>query len=244
MHHALAKEHRDFFQKHGWIEFDELISGEQLVIMKQSLEEALSNRVGLAPAQLLSADGDLLFTHSRDLWRSNENLRKVIFSQKLGSIASELVEKRPLRLAFDFYIPPNHLNVYPSNTHSSFTNFMLASSTLQEMSCIEGTLCALLLCLTHTPTTPSPSSPPNDPLETPDLFSKSVRGGVFFHASTQFDRRLMTLHPHSSYYLIVYAQQFSSYVERPGDPHGSFLKKQGFVYNDRLNDRFNPIIFR
>ncbi len=242
MHHALAKEHRDFFQKHGWIEFDDLLTGEQIVILKQGIEEALSKRLELPPSLLAQLNPEQIFSQSRDLWRTSENLRKVISNKKFGAIVSELIGKRTLRLGFDFYLPPLQSSHDHSSLSSPFLQFINASSTLQQISCIDNTLCGILLCLSHT-SKKEQQTILND--TTPDdLFPKSVGSAVFINTHTEFDRRQITLHPNCTYYLIVFAQNISHYIEQTGDPHGSYLKRQGFVYNDRLNDRSHPIIHR
>lgn len=77
---ATAKEHRDFFQTHQWIEFEGIFTENQC---KQIVDCAQT-----APLK-------------RDLWRLNPAVKKAIARREIAQIMSELLSVREMRLAFD-----------------------------------------------------------------------------------------------------------------------------------------------
>ncbi len=49
MKFAITKDHRNFFQKHGWIEFEGLLSDDQLKTANQAIDQALAARLSVTP---------------------------------------------------------------------------------------------------------------------------------------------------------------------------------------------------
>lgn len=94
MKFAISQEQREFFRKNGWISFVDLLDIKELV----SLNEGIA--VALIPVKRKT-----LFEVGRDLWRKEEKVKKVVVSKRLLELAFELIQKKPLRLAFDQWVP-------------------------------------------------------------------------------------------------------------------------------------------
>lgn len=110
MKFAISQDQRDFFRKNGWISFSDLLDSKELDSLKAGIE------VALKPAPRKS-----LFQQGRDLWRKDERIKKIVQSRRLVDFAFELVQKKPIRLAFDQWIPANSKEI---NEHSSINNLL------------------------------------------------------------------------------------------------------------------------
>ncbi len=90
---STAKEHRDFYHKNGWIEFEEFLSNENLARTGKAVDQVLSERLKTSEAQLRFISPEMLFLQGRDLWRSSPSLHKLAAQVRLAEIASEHIEK-------------------------------------------------------------------------------------------------------------------------------------------------------
>ena len=85
---ATNLEHRDFFSKNHFIEFEKLISAEDCAFL-------------------------LAKTPERDLWRKNPQIKKITLSSKFAEIAASLAKKNSLRLAYDERLPAHFQAPHP-----------------------------------------------------------------------------------------------------------------------------------
>ncbi|MBF5058947.1 hypothetical protein [Candidatus Neptunochlamydia vexilliferae] len=76
MRFGLTKEHHDFFHRHHHIEFEGLLSEEDV--------------------KRLYSD-----TEKRDRWRTNPEIKKIVLRSTLAEVASNLCKVSPLRIGFD-----------------------------------------------------------------------------------------------------------------------------------------------
>lgn len=136
---GLTKEHHDYYHENHFIEFEELLSEKEL----DPLEEAIDT---LVPTEDWIHAG-------HDVWRLNDQIKKVTLRKNLAEIASNLCKKRPLRLAYDQVIE-GPLSKEPLN--------------LIEMSSIRKVVCGLILQL-------APSSTVEE-----SLVPKKRGSGIFF----------------------------------------------------------------
>ena len=75
-----------------------------------AVDQVLSERLKTSQAQLRFISPEMLFLQGRDLWRSSPSLHKLAAQVRFAEIASELIEKKPLRLGYDQLIPaPAHM---------------------------------------------------------------------------------------------------------------------------------------
>lgn len=120
--------HREFFQNNGYIQFEGLISEEQIERVQLEINAILAKR----------GDPGDLFHSGHDLWRSSEQFNKILKQRDLARVASELLLRKPLRLGYDQYLVPPL--TYP------------CTDSLNRISSIQGILCGLLICLVNAET--------------------------------------------------------------------------------------------
>lgn len=104
MRFTTSFEHRDFFSKNGYIEFEQLISLDECALLR-------------------SKTADL------DLWRQDPLVKKISLRSQYGEIASELSHKKILRIGFDLLL--DHSQTFPL-LESSIQPFMGVLIILSE----------------------------------------------------------------------------------------------------------------
>lgn len=230
MKFAVAREHREFFEKNQVIEFEELIQEEQLKELKKAIQDAVKSRfhgkrgIQLSPEQLYMA--------GRDLWRVSPVVKSIITHRRLAEIAAELSDQRILRLGYDQLLPG--LSGQSQQSHEeSYAKLLLEPHRLTEISCVQGIACGLILCL-QAPESSADSE--GLPLQSGSGVFVSPQALIDFPALSRLDGAL--------YLLIVYTQATAVYVPCKADPHVHDLKEIGYVFGDKLLDKRNPIIFR
>lgn len=244
----IAKEHKEFFDRQGLIEFDGLFSDEALHQFNQTVDDALRVKMEIPKGRIPHLTSDQLFVQGRDLWRYQTELRKIVFQTKLAEIASQLIDKKPLRIGYDQLFPARYqqASFLPQKTllKPVYTPFLEQITTLETISCIQGVLCGVMIALT------SPDEEPQSPVNEEshekkvDVFSFTKGNAIFFHPETRIDLSAFNSHPGQRYYMIVYAQPTSFYQLQPADPQTHDLKQLGYIFNDRLSDKMHPIIYR
>jgi hypothetical protein len=238
MKFAIANEHRKFFQKNGWIEFDDLLSADQLAIMNREIDQVLATRLDTSPGNLKTFSSEQIFLKGHDLWRSSPSLSQCTLFPRFGEIATELIEKKPLRIGYDqLYPPSNTISTLPASTYDSFLS---RESSLDSMCCLTDVACGLIFALGESPSVVDGS----DVAEAKSIFPGTQGHAVFFLPSLNIQWDAIGSSPQQRYYLIVYTRLSSRYVLQPADPHTHALKQLGYIFNDKLNDRHHPIVYR
>ncbi len=230
MKFAVDSYHFDHFNKHGFIELEGLFKEGQLFELKQLIREALAKRAKISIQNISQANPEALFLNCRDFWRENDSLRKIILNTNLGHIAAELTNQRPLRIGFDLYLPSPASN--PQFKETAYSQFLHKKGSLNELFCVQGIECGLLICLES-------GSTPHAELS---LFSQVMGNGVYFNPTCAIDFQDLT--PPGAYLLITYVKDFAVYISQPNDPHPHSLKRCEYQFGDRLNDKSNPIVAR
>ncbi len=240
---AIAKEHRDFFQKQGFIEFEDFLSQNDLILFDRAINQALSQRIKTFQEKGEQVASEQLFLRGRDLWRSDEELRTLVCQSRFARIVSELIEKKPLRLGYDQLFP----SLYPTSlrkaSSSIYTGFIQQTTTLNEISCLQGIVCGLMLALFA-------SNPENQEMgqvkesEGVDIFPHRPGQVIFFQPHIPINLTYLYQHSGQRFLLIVYTQSLACYQLQVQDPHTHFLKHLGYIFNDRLSDKLNPIVYR
>lgn len=227
---SIAKEHKDFFEKEGWIEFEELLSPSQLNQFNQAIDLALKERLQLPPEKINKLSHEELFAAGRDLSRQHEALRKCVSQPRLAEIASSLVEKKPLRLGYDQLLPTFTPSLFHDLAPQTYEKFIDLATTLEEVSCLTDVAVGLIICL----------GPETD--EETLSFNKGYV--AFFNPQAPLALVRLKSHPGQRYLMIVYTETQANYILQPNDPHTHDLKKLGYVFNDKLSDKTHPIVYR
>lgn len=233
MKSSVESEHRQYFRKNHRIEFDGLLTPSQVEEINGGLAEALASRLHVKAPRAFFETAEQTFNAGRDLWRHNDVLKKYATSSRLAEIASELIEYKPLRLAYDQFYPSLHSNVPLQLSSTPYRDLIRQPRSLKEISCVQGILGGLILCLdgdTESTTTA--------------LFPAKAGSGVFFSAEAVLDfNELFQEKPHR-YWMIVYTHPTSIYLLEEADPQTHELKRAGYVFGDKLSDKLNPIVYR
>lgn len=214
MKFTIAKEHKDFFHKNGFIEFEQFIPASQIDQVNK-ITFALGNKP------------DEQFSRGFGLWRSHPELRKFISQPKICEIVVELFEKKPLRIGYDQFLPSSNDPLFQEYGQTPYYKFIREHASLEQISSIKSILCGVLISLS---TSTSKDS----------FFPSQAGNAVFIDPKKEIDFSKLQ----SPCYLIVYTQEKSYYEPQPKDPHATIWKEWGYAFHDHLNEKLNPIMYR
>lgn len=240
MKFSTAKEHRDFFQKHGWIEFEDLISIDQLNAANQDIDQVLAERLKVSVNRLKTFGSEKIYSHGRDLWRSKPTLQKLITQNRFAELAAELIEKRPLRLGYDQLFPARQQKPFSEEAALVYSQFLEQITSLQTVSCVQGVICGFMIALGNQ----EGVSKEKVSLEGIDIFPSKPGNVIFFQPNVPINWNDLYSHLGQRFYMVVYTQVHAHYQLEPLDPHTHSLKRLGYIFNDKLKDALNPIIYR
>ncbi|MBA3817152.1 MAG: hypothetical protein H0X29_11680 [Parachlamydiaceae bacterium] len=250
MKFAVAKEHRDFFNKYFRIEFNKLFSAEQCHQLMAERLVILSERLKVSKANFKTTSVNSNFMAGFDLWRGNGALKKIILQKSLAEIAADLLEVRALRIGYDQLIPSlPKIAIFEPN--DAYNNWLSQTSTLHERSSIQGLMAGLIICI-KAPVAEVEQEHASDPataeiiikplIEAPSFFSTTLGNGVYFSPETPLDFSDLASRRGYTYLLIAYSKGTSVYCKKDSDVHTNAFRPLGYNFGDRLNDRFHPLI--
>ena len=81
-------------------------------------------------------------------------------------------------------------------------------------------------------------------VEAYSIFAKKAGNAVFFTPELPIDFSKLITDDSHRYLLITYTHSTAIYYMEENDPQTHVPKSLGYVFGDRLNDKFNPIIYR
>lgn len=209
MKQSLASEHFIFYNEHGHLEIEGLLSEQAVADFQEALQT-------MSP---------LSFAKGRDLWRHHEAIRRVVLSKKYGSIAAQLFREKQLRIAYDQAFETDQLS---PGLFESPTN-------LKQMSCFQGLVGGLIIRLSEGESVPSDD-------ETLCPVPEQKGSGIFFSYKTALDLNPLIQLPSQLFFLIAYGPVNTLYIHNPKDPNLNLLKKEGFVFGERLRDDRHPVL--
>lgn len=109
------------FAQFGWIEFEEFFTKERCEALLGSLEKVIKKRLRRG----LHEDSQAIYLAGRDLWRKNEELKRLACSKLLSAPAASLSNKQILQLACDQLIPSGYaLSPLNMEAHLSFQSLI------------------------------------------------------------------------------------------------------------------------
>lgn len=231
MKFATDKSHRDYFYKHGIIEFDELFNRDQLHEMNVAIDKILAKRLSIPSHQLVRQSTNDIFLQGHDLFRQDEALKKLLLHRRLAETAIELTEVRTLRIGYDQLLVGESKKPLMETVYN---NFLLQEGTLQVKSSMTPIICGLMLCLETPQATENIS----------ELFTQIAGNGVYFKPDIPLDLKLLSHMQGGRYLLITFADPRTVYIFNEKDPHTHTLKHLGYVFGDKLSDKLNPLLIR
>lgn len=212
MKFSISLEQRYFLNQKGYIPFYALLSSLEL----KTLNDALQSKN---------------LTTKHDLWRENESVKQIVFSRRLANLVYELTNTKPLRIAFDHYLPEKTKGLLDTEKKSPVETFFESQVPLQDRSSINPLVGMFLLVL-------------NTDADVNEETSVTAGGGYFILPTTTFSLDELSLTPNQRYFLIAYGDSHSQYLFEMRDPDVHFLKTLDYVFGDKLNDHKHPILFR
>lgn len=219
MKFALAKEHHDFFDKNGYIEFDGLIAPPTAEKLSKAIKQQVGNRVNQLPERLSMVEPMKLFMKGRDLWRTHPDMKKQAASLNLAAIASQLVRQKPIRLTLDQWIPAGLE--------------LKDIASLEQLVPVQGILAGAFIALDAS-VSPEESS----------FFPKEAGSILFVKPDTVIPFGELTKARSQNFLLILYSSRNSVYIYKETDPLTHYLKELGYVYGDRFSDQFHPLLLQ
>ena len=222
MRFALNLEHRDFYSKNGFVEFEHLLTLEQIETLQQAIDTTLATRLKITPSKLIQQSAAILFQAGFDLWRDHPLIKKALFKTTLSDIASQLFQAPLLRMGYDQYIDTRHGTATPLTGHQ----------TIEAQSCAKPLLGALILRL-------SPATP-----HSVALIPSQIGSGIYVNPKTPLNWKELFAQSDLKLLILTYASPRALYYLEPNDPHTHSWKKLSYVFGDRLNDSVHPILYR
>ncbi len=235
MKFIVDNKHREFFASHGWIEFEQLLTQDKVYELRRAITEVMAHRLAMTSERTARVSISQAMLKGHDLWRDNEVIKAAVCNRTYAEIASNLVEATPVRLAYD-----QILMTSTSKEPSTELQMLQKGSSLEEISCMQGLLCGLLIALQRSP---QHELAPKTVVGTCPW--PSVEGnGIFLSPGTILNTpELLTMNG-ESHLLIVYCRAVTRYVLSPADPHTHYLKTLGYSFGDRLVDQHHPVLYR
>ena len=256
MKFSTSKEHRDFFQKQGWIEFEGLISDDQLNSLNQAIEQVLTQRLNVTHSRLRTLSSEKCFLEGHDLWRNHPFLQRFVMQTRFPEIISELIEKRALRLGSDQFFPSLVKTLSPQEDSQIYQKFLDQITPLNGVSCLRGLACGMIISLNgrkkeeekvegeekHSAFPGKEEIVP--PVEGINIFPTTSGSVIFFQPHSAINWKQLLTSSDRKFYMITYTQHSAYYQLEPQDPHTHTLKRLGYILNDKLNDKLHPIVYR
>jgi hypothetical protein len=245
MKFAITGEHRSFFNKHQAIELEGLCTEEQLKTLNAATDVALAQKLNLKFRNLIDQIPATMFAIGRDLWRSNDVLKRFVTQTSFANVASEIMEQRVLRFGYSQLFPA--ISNGFDGEENAYSKFLSSNYTLEQASCIQGIQCGLMLCLSgenQESVIPITNFDVSGFPSNINVFSAKPGNGFFFTPQVTIDWKQLFSHLKQRYLLIVYTQATSVYVYKEFDPQGNQMKECGYCFGDKLLDKWNPIVHR
>ncbi len=226
MRFALTLEHRDFYAKNGYIEFEGLLTAEQIASLQTEIDSTLVSRLKISPHKFADQTPKAIFDNGFDLWRANAVVKKTLFRNTLSDIAAQLFLSNLLRMGFDQYI----------DTRSGGPSPITAPQSFQQFSCAKPLTGALILRLSE-PTTDTVD------ISTCPIPTQAGRG-IYLSPEKAIDWDVLFSQKNLRLLILTYATKRTLYHLEKNDPHTHLWKGLGYVFGDRLNDSVHPILYR
>jgi hypothetical protein len=249
MKFAITSEQRQYFHKQQMLELEGLLTLQQLEFLTEAIEAEVLRKKNIGSVKYANLPAKELFMGGHDLWRNEASIAKVVTDLKYAEIIAELTHTRLLRLGYDQWFPSNLLIMDKSQSpptaplpksrtaeKSPYDQLLSKTASLRNVCCLQGVCCGLMLCLSGS------VSSKDEAYE--GVFSDVAGNGVFIAPERAIDFPTLLQRPEQQFLLIVYTEKTALYTMQKDDPHVHELKRLGYVFGDRLNDRLHPIIYR
>lgn len=211
MKFSSSTEQRDYFAKNRFVAFEGLFKPEELQVLNQVI------------------DGLPKTNRGRDIFREDPAVKKVIFSRRLVELAFDLLQKKPIRFAFDQVLFEKP--AFQKNQQEPLE----PPKTFLDLSCVRPLECVFLICIQSAVFAEPETSPTT-------AFALEPGSGILARPDVIFPFMNFSPSPSRRYLMIAYGNSHSQYLYEPQDPGCHFLKSLGYVFGDRLNEKLHPTL--
>ena len=241
MRFATASDHLTFFHKNHFVEFENLLSKEQVTLLLDSSLNGVEKRLSISSKGFSKLSFEKRFKAGRDLWREDDKLKKITLNSHFAEIAASLTKQSQLRLAYSQFFSQNA----PLVDSQPFP-FLKNNCSLREFSSFQNTICGLLLQLSaHThPTEKHQENGDQNEQKKLSMMAERPGNGLFFLPDTPVSFDLFFQTPFCHQYLIVYCIDPAVYRFESNDPNTHFLKQLGCGFGDQLKKPLHPIAYK
>jgi hypothetical protein len=215
MKHLLLEKQLSFYREHGFVEFDNFLTDEEIYLLETEVKGSLTKKIG----SLNKASSETLYLKGKDLYLTNEKLKAFCLKKKLTALLKSFSNEPLLRLAFDqaLFFNENYAPPFP------------LVESLENIFSYQGLVNAIVFQLADHETEE----------ETASLKPEKKGNLIFIDAQKQIDISPLFAE-NTEMYLIGYAKLKSQYVFNPIDPHTHELKKRGLSFGDFLTEEIHP----
>ncbi|NGX58057.1 MAG: hypothetical protein K940chlam3_00958 [Chlamydiae bacterium] len=221
-------EHLRYFSEHKTIEFDDLISPVRLDEINDEIDQVLSKRTGAKKSLVNSFPPAEIYPYARDLWQDSDIIKKFDCQNRFAELILSLIDSRKFILGFDQLLVPEPES--KMDMASYYSSAFPKPGILEELSCVHGIHCSLIICLqgeTSEPLGFFPQYPGSVTVVSPEM---------------EFDFGQLEHNHHQRFLLVTYAQPDAMYLYREGDPNTHFCKNLGYVFGDKLFQKGHPYL--
>lgn len=223
MKFAIDYQQRDFFHKNRFLSLEGLLKDTQVQALNAGIDLALEKKLG---GPIRKFNSDAIYKAGYDLWRENEDVRRVVTSVKFAELVYDLLQTKPIRLGNDQLFP----SVHQSSIKQNHFIDQLQTNCLEATNCIQGLLCGLIICLSDGPTS--------------TIFPGKAGDAVLIHPSLHIDFTELRQHEGQRFLMITYGQSLCQYLLNEKDLQTHVMKNYGYVFGDKLKDNLHPILLR
>lgn len=213
------KEQRDFFYKNSFVEFADVLTPDQVQSLHGEANKIVAARLKISPRGLAARPPIDQYMQGRDLWRESDPIRKVVCARGLAQLASELLDAKQLRLAYDQF--------YPAGGE------LKGNLSLREFSSMQGVIGGAILALTNSEKDPHVLS----------VFPAHAGSISFFKPDLVVDFQELSQRHTGEFLMFVYTAATTVYVLQEKDPHTHSLKRLGYGFGDKLAEGWHPTVY-
>lgn len=233
MRFELTSRHREFFFQHHFIELSEVVSPKDCAAMQAICDAALLERLETPE----KASEEELLLAGRDLFRSNEEIKRFALKRQFAELFSQISHKKPLRLIYTQY-----LRTFDKPAQKQLP-FLHSAHTFEESGAFQGIYGAITITF-------STSIAPKEELSVQDDVTlvcptATEKGSaVLVHASSPLCYTPLFTSPNEAHFMIVYGEPNAIYRKSEEDPMTHFPKTLGYSFGDVLKEDLNPTVYR
>ncbi len=226
MRFALNSDHKDFYAKNGFIEFEGLLDAQAVTALQQEIDSTLCLRLNTSSILMARLPRKAIFESGFDLWRNSGAVKQALFKTTFTELSAQLFKANLLRVGFDQYIDTGAGSDFPLKEPLSFNAF----------SCANPLSGILMFRLSETPADPC------DPQVCP--IPSRVGSGIFLSPDKVIPWAELFSKKNLRLMILAYASKRTFYRLEKNDPHTHLWKRLGYVFGDLLKDNLHPILHR